>query len=75
MGPVFAELANVETAMGQLSLRRRREPSRQVDVFEVEVLERVFDGVRAEVVEFPNSLTGGTSSNAVYLAVGRRPAG
>lgn len=33
----FAELANVQTAMGELSLRRRREPTRQVDVFEVKL--------------------------------------
>ena len=30
----------------------------------------VFDDVRAEVVEFANPLTGGTSANTVYL--GRR---
>jgi hypothetical protein len=30
MGALFAELANVQTAMGELSLRRRREPTRQV---------------------------------------------
>jgi spermidine synthase len=37
MSALFAELANVDTAMGQLSLRRRREPTRQVEVFEVKL--------------------------------------
>lgn len=37
MGALFAELANVPTTMGDLSLRRRREPTRQVDVFEVKL--------------------------------------
>jgi spermidine synthase len=37
MSALFAELANVPTAMGELSLRRRREPTRQVDVFEVKL--------------------------------------
>jgi hypothetical protein len=32
MRALFAELANVQTSMGQLILRRRREPSRHVDV-------------------------------------------
>ncbi|MEX0705256.1 MAG: hypothetical protein WD041_01425, partial [Nitriliruptoraceae bacterium] len=36
----------------------------------VSVVERVFEQVRAEVVEFRNFLTGGTSSNTVYLASG-----
>jgi spermidine synthase len=31
------------------------------------VLREVFDDVRAEVVTFPNALTGGTSTNLVYL--------
>jgi spermidine synthase len=34
----------------------------------VEVLEEVFDAVDAHVVEFANFLTGGTSSNTVYVA-------
>ena len=34
------------------------------------VLREVFDDVRADVVPFPNPLTGGTSANTVYL--GRR---
>jgi spermidine synthase len=33
----FAELANVGTPMGELSLRRRREPTLQVDVYEVKL--------------------------------------
>ncbi|MEN3122348.1 spermidine synthase [Janibacter sp. LM] len=33
------------------------------------LLERVFDRVEAHVVEFDNFLTGGTSSNTVYVAV------
>lgn len=37
MGALFAELANVDTSMGELSLRRRREPTRQVDVYEVKL--------------------------------------
>ena len=37
MSALFAELANVDTAMGELSLRRRREPTRQVDVYEVKL--------------------------------------
>lgn len=37
MSARFAELANVDTPMGELSLRRRREPTRQVDVFEVKL--------------------------------------
>lgn len=37
MSVLFAELANVKTAIGELSLRRRREPSRQVDVYEVKL--------------------------------------
>jgi spermidine synthase len=35
-------------------------------------LAAVFADVRAEVVVFPNFLTGGTSSNTVYLGVGVR---
>ena len=35
------------------------------------VLEQVFDGCRAEVVEFANPLTGGSSANTVYLATAR----
>ncbi len=34
----------------------------------VAALEEVFTSVRAEVVDFPNPLLGGTSSNTVYLA-------
>lgn len=34
------------------------------------VLAQVFGRTRAEVVEFPNPLTGGTSANTVYLAGG-----
>ncbi len=37
MSSLFAELAHVETAMGELTLRRRREPQLQVDVFEVKL--------------------------------------
>lgn len=37
MSALFAELGYVETPMGALSLRRRREPTRQVDVFEVKL--------------------------------------
>jgi spermidine synthase len=35
------------------------------------VLEQVFDGCRAEVVDFANPLTGGSSANTVYLATAR----
>lgn len=41
----------------------------------VRVLQRAFRNVRAEVVEFPNFLTGGTSSNTVYVATGPNRAG
>lgn len=37
MNASFAELANVATPMGVLSLRRRREPMRKVDVYEVKL--------------------------------------
>ena len=37
MSALFAELAGRETPMGWLSLRRRLEPSRQVDVYEVKL--------------------------------------
>ncbi len=37
MSSLFAELAGRETAMGWLSLRRRLEPSRQVEVYEVKL--------------------------------------
>ncbi len=37
MSALFAELASTETPMGTISLRRRREPSRQVDVYEVKL--------------------------------------
>jgi ferritin len=37
MSALFAELAHVDTAMGELTLRRRREPRRQVDVYEVKL--------------------------------------
>jgi spermidine synthase len=37
MSALFAELAYVETAMGELTLRRRREPQRQVDIYEVKL--------------------------------------
>ncbi len=37
MSALFAELASSETPMGVLSLRRRREPTRQVDVYEVKL--------------------------------------
>jgi hypothetical protein len=35
------------------------------------VLGAVFPGPVAHVVEFPNPLTGGTSSNTVYVALSR----
>jgi spermidine synthase len=35
--PIFEELASHETPMGTISLRRRIEPSRQVDVYEVKL--------------------------------------
>ena len=38
----------------------------------VSVLRGVFDDVVAHVVDFENPLTGGTSSNTVYVAVSRR---
>lgn len=37
MSALFEELANAETAMGTVSLRRRREPSRKIDVYEVKL--------------------------------------
>lgn len=37
MRPIFEELASNETPMGTISLRRRIEPSRQVDVYEVKL--------------------------------------
>ena len=37
MSGMFAELASRETPMGVVSLRRRREPSREVDVYEVKL--------------------------------------
>ena len=37
MGALFAELASRQTPMGLLSLRRRLEPSRQVQVYEVKL--------------------------------------
>jgi spermidine synthase len=37
MSALFAELAHVDTVMGELTLRRRREPRRQVDVYEVKL--------------------------------------
>jgi spermidine synthase len=37
MRPLFEELDLAETAMGTISLRRRIEPSRQVDVYEVKL--------------------------------------
>jgi spermidine synthase len=37
MRALFAELASSETPIGLLSLRRRREPSQQVDVYEVKL--------------------------------------
>ncbi|MDA2987373.1 MAG: spermidine synthase, partial [Actinomycetota bacterium] len=40
----------------------------------LEVLRQVFTGVAAHVVTFPNPLTGGESSNSVYVARGQRPA-
>lgn len=39
------------------------------------VVERVFEDVQADVVAFRNFLTGGTSSNTVYLATGSVPGG
>jgi spermidine synthase len=37
MRPLFEELDSAETPMGTISLRRRLEPSRQVDVYEVKL--------------------------------------
>ncbi|MEX0869439.1 MAG: hypothetical protein WD011_07180 [Nitriliruptoraceae bacterium] len=37
MSALFEELASAATVMGELSLRRRREPTRGVDVFEVKL--------------------------------------
>jgi spermidine synthase len=41
------------------------------DVEFLAVLQEVFDGCRAEVVDFANPLTGGSSANTVYLATAR----
>lgn len=37
MSALFAELSSASTSMGVISLRRRREPSRNVDVYEVKL--------------------------------------
>jgi spermidine synthase len=66
VGVLFEELANVTTGMGELSLRRRREPSRQVDVFEVKLGDEYLMSSLFTVAEIELARLG-------LAAVGRQP--
>jgi hypothetical protein len=78
MSRAFEELDRRRTTIGEISLRRRLEPTLQVDVFEVnlddppdhdfvDVLREVFETVSAQIVSFPNFHTGGEASITVYV--------
>lgn len=67
------ELDCRDTRMGEISLRRRLEPTpavagRPPDDDFTSVLRQVFASCRAQVVAFRNPFTGGDSTNTVYVA-------
>ena len=75
MKPDFEELDYCNTPMGEITLRRRTEPSLGVEVYEVKLGDEflalsVPRLAQAHVVEFQNPLQGRKASNTIYLACG-----
>jgi spermidine synthase len=72
MSALFAELSNVDTALGELSLRRRREPTRQVEVFEVKLGDEYLMSSLFTVAEIELARRGlaGLESDGVSVVVG-----